>query len=113
MMERILLATGDLDDFLTEVGPEAGVSASGGTPNQTLTEIIGSVISTALGLLGVIFLILAVYAGFLWTTSQGSEEKTKKAKQILSSSVVGLVITLAAYAIATFVVGEATTATGP
>ena len=36
MMERILLATGDLDDFLTEVGPEAGVSASGGTPNQTL-----------------------------------------------------------------------------
>ena len=112
MMEHILLATGDLDNFLTEVGPEAGVSASGGTPNQTLTEIIGAVISAALGALGIIFLILMVYAGFLWATSQGAEDKIKKAKGILSNSVIGLVITLAAYAIATFVVGEATTATG-
>lgn len=112
MRERILLAAGDLDNFLTEVGPEAGVSASGGTPNQTVTEVVGNVIGVALGLLGIIFLILTIYAGFLWATSQGAEDKVKKAKQILSSSVVGLVITLAAYAIATFVVGEATTATG-
>lgn len=100
---------GDIETDLQTVG-DAGYGTSGGP--QTLTTTIGTIISTVLGLLGIIFLILAVYAGFLWMTSQGSEEKTKKAKQILSTAVIGLVITLAAYAIADFVVGEALTATG-
>ena len=103
-------ATGlDLETDLQTVG-DAGYGTSGGP--QDLTTTIGTIISTVLGLLGIIFLILAVYAGFLWMTSQGSEEKTKKARQILSTAVIGLVITLAAYAIADFVVGEALTATG-
>ena len=100
---------GDLETELETVG-DTGYGTSGGP--QDLTTTIGTVISTVLGLLGIIFLILAVYAGFLWMTSQGSEEKTKKAKQILSTAVIGLVITLAAFAIADFVVGEALTATG-
>lgn len=112
MMEHLLLAASNLDTFLTEVGEEAELATSGGTPSRELTEVIGEVIAVALGLLGVIFLILTIYAGFLWATSQGAEDKVKKAKSILSNSVIGLVITLAAYAIATFVVGEATTATG-
>lgn len=99
----------DLTTDLETVG-DYGYGTSGGP--QDLTQTIGTIISTVLGLLGIIFLILAVYAGFLWMTSQGSEEKTKKAKQILSTAVIGLVITLAAYAIADFVVGEALTATG-
>lgn len=100
---------GDLESELETVG-DSGYGTSGGP--QDLTTTIGTIISTVLGLLGIIFLVLAVYAGFLWMTSQGSEEKTKKAKQILSTAVIGLVITLAAYAIADFVVGEALTATG-
>ena len=97
-----------IEDELTDVGDAA--YGSGGP--QDLTTTIGTIISTVLGLLGIIFLILAVYAGFLWMTSQGSEEKVKKAQQILTSSIIGLIITLAAYAIADFVVGEALTATG-
>ncbi|MEK7665517.1 MAG: hypothetical protein AAB337_01405 [Patescibacteria group bacterium] len=99
----------DIETELTTVG-DAGYGTSGGP--QSLTTTIGTIISTVLGLLGIIFLILAVYAGFLWMTSQGSEEKVKKAQQILTSSIIGLIITLAAYAIADFIVGEALTATG-
>ncbi len=99
----------DISTELQTVG-DSGYGTSGGP--QSLTTTIGTIISTILGLLGIIFLVLAVYAGFLWMTSQGSEDKVKKAKQILSSSIIGLIITLAAYAIADFVVTEALSATG-
>lgn len=80
------------------------------TPTDLLT-IIGTIINVALGFLGVIFLLLTVYAGFLWMTAQGNEETTTKAKGILTTAVVGLVITLAAYSIASFVVNQISNAT--
>lgn len=100
---------GDIEEEMQEVG-DTGFGTSGGP--QDITTTIGTIISVVLGILGIIFLVLAVYAGFLWMTSQGNEEKVKKAQQILTTSVIGLVITLAAYAIADFVVSEAIEATG-
>ena len=76
---------------LAAVGTAAGIDTE-----TSLLEIIGNIISIFLGLLGVIFLVLVIYAGFLWMTSQGSEEKIKTAKNILKNATIGLVITLAA-----------------
>ncbi|MEK7665518.1 MAG: pilin [Patescibacteria group bacterium] len=112
MTERIFLAVADLEDFLTDVSDKAGLSTSGGKPNQSIEEIVGNVISVLLGTLGVVFLVLSVYAGFLWATSQGSEEKVKKAQEILRNSIIGLIITLAAYSISYFVIQNVKTATG-
>ena len=112
MKERLFLAAADLGDFLTDVSDDAGLASSPGTPNQSIEEIVGNIISVSLGVLGVVFLVLSVYAGFLWTTSQGNEEKVKKAQEILRNSIIGLIITLAAYSISYFVVQNVTTATG-
>ncbi len=112
MLRHLLATTTDLGSFLGDVGDQAGIASSGGTPNTELLPFIANLISTALGLLGVVFLLYAVYAGFLWTTAQGSEEKIKKAKQILSNCVIGLVITLAAYSISYFVVTNIQSAAG-
>ena len=88
----------DIGTGLDDVGVGAGLS------DRELPEIIGSFIQVFLGLLGIIFLVLVLYAGFLWMTAQGETEKTDKAKKLLTQAVIGLVIIVAAYAISGFVV---------
>jgi Zn-dependent protease with chaperone function len=65
----------------------------------------------ALGILGTIFFVLIVYAGFLWMTAAGEEDKTGKAKKLIFSGVVGLLIILSAYAITDFVINKLVGAT--
>ena len=77
-----------------------GIGLPGGEPEQ----LVGKIINVILAFLGVIFLILTIYAGFLWMTASGEEKKVAKAKGILSSSVTGLVIILAAYLLVNFVI---------
>jgi len=64
--------------------------------------IIGRIIQIALSFLGIIVLGLVIYAGSLWMTSNGDEEKISQAKKILTNAVIGLVIILSAWALTTF-----------
>jgi hypothetical protein len=80
----------------------AGTGLKGGGADD-LANYIGTVIKAVLSLVGTIFLILTIYAGILWMTASGAEEKIKKARSILTSSIIGLIIVMAAYAITFFV----------
>ncbi len=82
---------------LTSVGATAGFA------NTDLLTIIGTIISVVLGVLGVVFLILIIYAGVLWMTAGGSEDKIKRAKSTLINGTIGIIIVLGAYGIATFI----------
>ncbi|WKZ24952.1 MAG: Ig-like domain-containing protein [Patescibacteria group bacterium] len=64
------------------------------------------IIQIALGFLGILAVGLIIYAGFIWMTSKGDEEKVSKAKTILKNGAIGLVIVLGSFAIATFVLGR-------
>jgi len=76
----------------------------GATVSQrTLESTVVLVINGILGLLGIIFLVLVLYAGFLWMTAAGNEDQVTKAKSILTTSIIGIVIIVAAYAIVKFV----------
>lgn len=74
--------------------------------------VIGRVIQFILSFLGVIAVLLVMYAGFLWTTSDGDEEKITRAKAILRNAVIGLVIILSSWAIATFIISRLVMAIG-
>ena len=94
-----------LPDFVfaqvdTGINSAAGIGLSDTDPRI----IIARVIRVALGFLGVIALILILYAGWLYMMSAGAPEKIDKAKKILSSAAIGLVIILSAFAIATFLI---------
>lgn len=81
------------------------------TTNTDIPTRIGQIIGIALSLVGVVFLVLMVYGGFLWMTAAGDSEKVKKAKGIIVNAIIGIVIVMAAYTITFFVlqqVGEAT-----
>ncbi len=85
-------------DYLQTAGGAWGKTcgATSGAPTNSIGMIIGSVIQIFLGFLGIIFLILTLYAGYLWMTAQGEKEKVKKAQDLLQTAVVGLVIIIAA-----------------
>jgi uncharacterized membrane protein len=68
-----------------------------------LNNTLSNLITTILSLLGIIFIILSIYGGFLYLTARGNQEQTKKALSIITHSLIGLVIVLSAYAIAYFI----------
>ncbi len=93
------------NEAINQLNAAAGASGAG-IAGQTDPRILAAnIIRIALGILGTIFLVLTLYAGFLWMTAGGEEEKTSKAKKLISNGVIGLVIILTAYAITSFVIG--------
>ncbi|MDO9399502.1 MAG: hypothetical protein Q7T79_02350 [bacterium] len=77
----------------------------------SLLAVITTVINVVLSLLGVIFLILIIFAGFNWMTAAGEEEKITKAKSTITAAIIGLIVVLSAYAISYFVIFQISTAT--
>lgn len=71
---------------------------------QTLPRAVGSIISAILGFVGVILLVIMVYAGFLWLTAGGNDDQVGHAKQLIKNGVIGMAITLSAFVITQFVV---------
>lgn len=68
-----------------------------------LNTRVGSIIGIVLSFIGVLFLILMLYAGILWMTASGNDEKVKKAKDLIINAIIGLIIVSAAYAITAFI----------
>lgn len=87
-------------DRLNNVASGGGYQTDG---SATLPVIIGTVIGTMLGFLGVVFLGLMVLAGYNWMTAQGNEEQVEKAKKNIRQAVIGLIVVLSAWSIWTFI----------
>ncbi len=100
----IALHAGSALDLATNAADRTGSNA--GLAKKSIPVLVGSYIKAAIGLLGIILVVLIIYAGFLWMTAQGDTEKVKKAKGILSNAIVGLILIFASYAITGFVIDK-------
>ncbi|NCD01040.1 hypothetical protein EOL94_03035 [bacterium] len=96
-----------LDVGLSEVNNE--IDLGSGDPRS----IAARVINIALAFLGLIAVVLIIYAGFLWMTANGEEQKVESAKKVLRNAIIGLIIILASWGIATFVLNRLVSATNP
>lgn len=90
-----------------EAGKRAGFTQENPLPPEV---VVGQIIKSIILLIGVLFGVLVVYAGYLWMAARGNDEYVKRAKQILENAIIGLVIVIGAYAITTFVVERIITA---
>ncbi|MFH1291985.1 MAG: pilin [bacterium] len=70
---------------------------------STLEGSVGLIIKTALSVVGTIFLVLMVYAGILWMTAGGKEEKVETAGKIIKACIIGLFVVMSAYAVTYFI----------
>lgn len=95
LSSNIVLAQQNMADILRAAG-ETGAGFSAAT-NTSASEYIGSIIQYLLSFLGVIFICLTIYGGFLWMMASGDSEEITKAKDIITSSAIGLVIIISAY----------------
>lgn len=82
--------------------------ASGGSP----VVYISSIINTALGLMGIVFMAIIIYAGWLWLAAAGNQEDITKAKKWIKNCVIGIIIIMAAYIISSFVINSVLKAQG-
>jgi len=84
-------------------------AGSGGAGYKTATsveDIISKIIQIALSFLGVVFLVLLIYGGFLWMNARGNEEQVTKAKNLITAAIIGLIIVISAYAISWYVISK-------
>lgn len=93
---------------LNETAGEVGAfeSQTGANYDNFLQTKAGQIIGTVLSFVGVLFLILMIYAGILWMTAQGNDSQVTKAKNLLINGIIGLIIVFAAYAITSFIGSE-------
>jgi hypothetical protein len=117
-----LLFFGDLNttraqnpDGLAWGGYEDSIQTRTGLGSSDPRIMAANVVRVILGFLGVIAVLLILYAGWLWMSSGGNDDKISKAKKILSNAVIGLIIILASFALASFIINRfyaATTSAG-
>jgi len=87
----------DAGGFLNKTVQPTGIST------QDVSTRSGSIIQGALRLVGIAFLILMVYGGFIWMTARGEESQIDKAKETIVAAVIGMMIVVGAYALTNFI----------
>ncbi len=97
---------------LAQVNTGLEFGANTGLANTDPRVVAAKVIRIVLSFLGIVAVGLVIFAGFLWMTSGGDEEKVRKAKKILINAVIGLAIILSAWGITTFIIGRLTNSFG-
>ena len=83
---------------ISQTAVEAGYNEANLT-EDTIAQLTGRIIRTVILYIGVFFLLLTIYAGFIWMFSRGNEQQIEKAKLILQNAIIGLIVVLLAYAI--------------
>ncbi len=63
----------------------------------------GQILGLVLSFIGILFLGLMIYAGLMWMTAAGNEQKIASSKELLINASIGLVIVFASYAITVFI----------
>ncbi len=94
---------GRLKQNLTIFGGATGLPTS--APDESgIIKVIVNIINIALGFLGVISVIMIIYAGFKWMMAGGNEQAVTDARKYIKNAVIGIAIILMSYIFVNFVV---------
>ena len=91
---------------------ETGLKGTLAVGEGGLIGTVTSIINVALGLLGIVAVVIILIGGFKWMTGGGNEDKVAEARKLIFAGIIGLAIILSAWAIAKFVIESLQTATG-
>ena len=97
--------TNQTSTLLNNVAGEQGagyLTTKAQSNDYATAMLLGQYINYLLSLLGIIFLVVIIYAGILWMMAGGNEEQVTKAKGLLRNGVIGIAIVLAAGIISLF-----------
>lgn len=105
-----VVAMAQLDSTLVGIDAveDGGLLLSNTDPRTTVARLI----NTAMLFLGIIAVGIVLIGGFKWMTAGGNEDKVSEAKKLMSAGIIGMVIVLSAWGIATFILTKLIDATG-
>jgi hypothetical protein len=89
-----------------------GLEQVGGKQTASANDVIKTIINALLFFIGVVAVIMIIWAGVQYTTSAGDSNKVTTAKNTIVYAVVGLIVAIFAYAIVNFVVSTFNTGGG-
>jgi len=95
-------------DLYSQIGDQMAAGAKRaefGTPEQAQVYA-ASIVQIALSTVGIVFIFLLVYGGYILISARGEEEQIKKATTIIRSAIIGLIIILASWSITYFIARE-------
>ena len=96
------------NSHLNTVAQKSGYDIS---TDSNINVFFGSVVQVILSLVGVFFLALMIYGGFLWMTDRGNSDQVERAKKLITAAIIGLLIILMSYAISYFVINALSSST--
>lgn len=98
---------------LAQASPDLGLDYAAQTDLSAEDPriIAARIIRIFMGFLGIIAVGIIMYAGWLWMTASGNSERIETAKKLLLGAVIGLIIILSAFAIASFILSKLLEAT--
>jgi hypothetical protein len=78
-----------------------------GVPKVTdANAALNGLLSVVYGGAGILCVIIIVFAGYIYVTSDGNASNVKLAKNAIIGAVTGLIVVIAAFAITQFVIGK-------
>lgn len=101
--------------FTTQVNGQTGQefepgelpsAASSGLRDDNLLDFVSDIIRVALGLLGILLLVMIIYGGLLYATAAGDEEKVTRARNTLIYAIVGIIVISAAWILSDFLISN-------
>jgi hypothetical protein len=78
--------------------------------DESIIVIIARIIRFFLGLIGIVVVILFLYAGYLYMTARGEAAPIEKAKKIFQQTIIGMIIIFSSFSIVSFILSRLTAA---
>lgn len=110
----LLSADLTLDRGLQEGGsgltiPEGGAKISKDISRKPFGELVIDIVNYFIGFLGIVAVVIFIYAGVLWVVAGGSEEQVTKAKKMMIYASLGIIVVIMSYSIVRFLTSVAGT----
>lgn len=92
------------DSAIKQIEAAAGQAELGEMGQQApVALIITDLIRRVLTWVGVIFIALVFYGGYLMVSAGGEEEQIEKGKKIIKAAIIGIILVLMSYSITWFI----------
>jgi len=92
------------DNAIKQIEAATGQAELGGFDEQApVALIIVDIVRRILTWVGVLFVALVFYGGFLMASAGGAEEQIEKGKKIITAAIIGIIVVLLSYSITMFI----------
>lgn len=99
-----------MNDFLLRLAVATGTDPDSTTtvniPTASGSDLLANGLNLMYFLAGTVAVIVIIIAGIMYSTSSGDAGRITKAKNLLTYSIVGLIIILVAFVVTAFVIGR-------